>query len=172
MSSAGQLLLRNAAHYVGQHVAGTIIVEGSGGKGRPTLTPWVGFFDPKETTSPEEGLYVVYLFSSDLQRVVLSLIQGITKLSKELGPKAARKKLAEDANAIRESLTKQAPTGWDQPFDLGPSGFRQQAYAAGNVFARKYSLQDLPPEAKLLEDLETSLSLYRLAIEAKVRLSR
>src|SRR5437868_7285399 len=78
-----QDMLRKAREHLQEHTPGGIHVIGSGGKGTATLTPWVGFFDPDETTSPEEGLYVVYLFAADGQTVSLTLLQGITKLDRE-----------------------------------------------------------------------------------------
>ena len=67
-----QLLLRNAGRALAEHSPGGLLVIGSGGKGTATFTPWVGFFDPDVTVTPEEGIYVVYLFSADLTAVQLS----------------------------------------------------------------------------------------------------
>src|SRR5829696_4344611 len=78
-----QRLLRDAGARLGDLVPGGLHIAGSGGKGTATLTPWIGVFDPDETTTPEEGLYVVYLFAADLRSVNLMLLQGITKLDRE-----------------------------------------------------------------------------------------
>ena len=170
MSSEGQLLLRSAARHLSEHVPAGLIVEGSGGKGRPTFTPWVGFFDPRETMSPEDGLYVVYLFGAELEGVTLSITQGITKLSKELGVRPARMKLATDAAAIRSGLRAHDTSGWEPTMNLGSLKFRQLAYEAGNVLARQYSIPELPPEAILVHDLHASIELYHLAIAVKRQL--
>jgi hypothetical protein len=61
-----------------QHVSGRIEVKGSGGQTSATFTPWVGFFDPDETSS-QFGVYVVYIFAEDLQSVALTLNQGIAR---------------------------------------------------------------------------------------------
>src|SRR5207248_1627505 len=90
LSTPAQRLLRNAGQDLGGHVPAGIRVMGSGGKGAPTFTPWVGFFDPDETDSPERGVYVVYLFANDLSSVTLSLMQGITRLSDQIGWTEAR----------------------------------------------------------------------------------
>lgn len=52
MSTPAQRLLRRAGHELQPHVPGGIEIKGSGGSGGATFTPWVGFFDPDETTSP------------------------------------------------------------------------------------------------------------------------
>jgi hypothetical protein len=167
MSSEGQLLLRGAPQRLAQFVPDRIIIQGSGGKGKPTFTPWIGFFDPSETASPENGLYVVYLFASSLEHVTLSLLQGITKLSSELGAKRARQQLASDASTIRQGIPPQKAIGWSPTMDLGTKGIRQRAYVASNVLARQYSLRPPPPEAALRSDLATSIDLYQHAIIAK-----
>ena len=48
-------------------------------KGGWAEIPWVAVFDPVVTTSAMRGHYVVYLFSADMQRLYLSLNQGITR---------------------------------------------------------------------------------------------
>jgi hypothetical protein len=62
MSTPTQRLLKRAGQELQQRVPGGIEVMGSGGRGVATFTPWVGFFDPDETTSP---LYVFYILSED-----------------------------------------------------------------------------------------------------------
>ncbi len=144
-------------------------ITGSGGKGTATLTPWVGVFDPDETTSPEEGLYVVYLWAADLASVTLMLLQGITKLDRALGHREARQVLAAEAAAIRAALSPAATNGLDTTVDLGTSGFRQLGYSSACVVARRYEIATLPPEAILREDLTRFLAIYQDAIEAKRR---
>src|SRR6266542_337215 len=97
LATPTQDLLRRASAHLQSHVPGGLQIAGSGGKGTATLTPWVGFFDPDETTSPEEGLYVVYLWAADLASVTLTLLQGITRLDRALGHRQARELLAAEA---------------------------------------------------------------------------
>lgn len=167
MSSPAQILLKSAKQELAEHAPGGIIVEGSGGKGIPTHSPWIGFFDPDETTTPQAGVYVVYLFAADLGSVALSLNQGMTRLTEELGVGAARNRLSADADAIRGVLDSKALVGLSRSLDLGTAGFRQQAYEAGNIAAVRYSLSNLPPETKLRRDLAHLLDLYQDAIAAK-----
>jgi MrcB-like, N-terminal domain len=165
MSSAAQTLLRRADTHLKDLVPGGIVIRGSGGKGRGTYTPWVGFFDPDETDTPEAGIYVVYLFSADLSFVTLSVMQGITQLSKQLGAAPARERLRNDAIAIQVAIS---PTsGWDTTMALASTGFRQLAYEAGNIAARRYAIHQLPDEPALRQDLSRSLELYQAAVLAK-----
>src|SRR5256885_823533 len=43
------------------------------------VVPWIAILDTTVTTKATEGLYVVYLYRSDLARVYLSMNQGATQ---------------------------------------------------------------------------------------------
>ncbi|GAP02894.1 hypothetical protein FPFC_030740 [Fructobacillus pseudoficulneus] len=58
-----------------------IVSFGSAGKGNWATAPWIGVFDTDITRSAVRGFYIVYLFSSDMSRVYLSLNQGWTFFS-------------------------------------------------------------------------------------------
>jgi hypothetical protein len=58
VSTPTQRLLSQAESELGEHVHGGIRIKGSGGQSTATLTPWIGFFDPDETTTPQKGVYV------------------------------------------------------------------------------------------------------------------
>ncbi len=160
-----QTMLRRAEEHLGWLAPGGMRVIGSGGKGIATLTPWIGFFDPDETTTPEEGIYLVYLFSADLGTVSLMLLQGITLLDRKLGHKAAREVLQQEAVAIRTHMPDL--DGADSQVDLRADGFRQMAYASSCIAAVTYETKTLPREDILRSDLSRYLRLYQDAIAAK-----
>ena len=162
-----QQRLKEAGSALVEHTPPGILVQGSGGKGLATFTPWVGFFDPDETTSPQKGLYVVYLFSEDLQTLNLSLNQGIEELRRELGDRRARERLAVDAAAIRDRIVDLNTSGFVPVMDLDSGGARQRAYEAGNIWCRPYSIVELPGDADLDSDLQAMLDLYEAAVVAK-----
>ena len=139
LSSPTQLMLRGAEQHFNEHVPAGIIIRGSGGQGNATMTPWVAFLDPDETTTPQNGLYVVYLFSTDLQSVTLTLQHGVTKVRQELGPQAALARLSEIAIAVRNDLPFDMLRGMEYQVNLGQGGWRQSAYSAGNVVAKRYA---------------------------------
>jgi hypothetical protein len=170
LATPTQKLLRRAGTHLQGHVPGGLKIAGSGGKGTATLTPWVGFFDPDETTSPEEGLYVVYLFAEDLQRVSLMLLQGITRLDRELGHREARHRLTFEAEAIQRTFPRGALDDLETSIDLGSSGYRQLAYSSACVAAKTYEVAALPPEPRLRDDLLRVLAVYQEAIEVKRQL--
>uniref|UniRef100_UPI003517719F MrcB family domain-containing protein n=1 Tax=Streptomyces calvus TaxID=67282 RepID=UPI003517719F len=104
-------LLRAAPGEIGHLVPAGYLVEGSPGRGNAAVCPWVSFFDPDETTSATRGMYLVYLLAEDRKTFVLSLNQGVTEITKALGAREARERLAAQAEAIREALPVEAPDG-------------------------------------------------------------
>lgn len=55
-----------------------IKVMGSMGKGITTLYPWITILNESITKSPQYGIYIGYLFKSDMSGFYLTLTQGIT----------------------------------------------------------------------------------------------
>ena len=103
MGSQAQQLLRRAPAELAALTPVGFIVTGSGGAGNPATIPWFGFLDPDETTSPLEGLYVVYLFAANLEQSFLTLIQGITRLHERLRLVSQRDHEREAFRAIDDS---------------------------------------------------------------------
>jgi len=133
--SPGHELLRSAAAALTPLLPAGLIVKASGGKGVATSTPWIGVFDPDETDSPQRGMYLVYIYSADRQRVVLTLNQGVTELLSRYPSGDARSRLAMDAAAIRERLDAVATKGLLGEVSFSSSGQLQRAYEAGNILA-------------------------------------
>jgi MrcB-like, N-terminal domain len=167
LSAPAQLTLRRAPELLAEHAPGGIHIIGSGGKGFATLTPWIGFLDPDETTSPRDGVYVVYLFSEDLYSVTLTLNQGIERIRESLGDAVARVRIADDARAIRGALADDLLLGLDADLSLGSEGQRQRAYEAGNIGAIRYEIGELPDEQELQADLARMMDVYQHAVGAK-----
>jgi hypothetical protein len=162
-----QQALRDAPTHLQTLTPAGFLVIGSGGKGTATFTPWFGFFDPDETTSPEHGLYLAILFSADLHAVSLTLMQGITALDRDLGRREARDRLLQEATAIRGALPPELIADLSTELTLGSSGYRQLAYEAGSLLVQTYPTGDLPPEQILRGDLSRFFQLYQQAIDAK-----
>jgi hypothetical protein len=163
-----QRLIRAAPRHLTDYAPVGFIVHGRAGAGMPAAIPWIGFLDPDETTSPLEGLYVVYLFSADLDVVWLTLIQGITRLHERVRPPArARERLTADGARIRERLGSAALAGFVESVDLRARGRLPLGYAAGAVAALRYDTTALPSEQELGRDLAGMFRLYQDAIAAK-----
>jgi hypothetical protein len=164
-------LLRAAPDEIGHLVPAGYLVEGSPGRGNAAVCPWVSFFDPDETTSATRGMYLVYLLAEDRKTFVLSLNQGVTEITKALGAREARERLAAQAEAIREALPVEARTGLDTTIDLGGRSGLPRSYEAGNLLAIPYEIAALPEEQTLRADLSRMITLYQdaLAVREEVR---
>jgi hypothetical protein len=104
MASEAQTLLRNAHSEFAKWLPPGYHAVGSGGKGNAAACPWIAVFDPDETTTAQQGMYVVYLFAADMSTVTLSLNQGVTEIGRRLGRSEARVALKAEAAAIRSSF--------------------------------------------------------------------
>lgn len=143
------------------------------------VVPWITLLDPSVTKKVTEGLYLVYLFASDLQSVFLTMNQGATQhrnLHKDAGlgdtaaESAAIQEIASETAQIRSALLAEAP---DLPVDeiqLGSSLFLPRAYEAGAIACRRYDLSSLPTEQELRADLSHFDLIYRRSVEIKDQL--
>lgn len=149
-------------------------VSGSG-QSLPVV-PWIAFLDPDVTTTATDGLYLVYLFSSSLDRVYLSMNQGATQhrrraeasgLKGRAAETAALAEIGAETRAMREALDASMLLDSDETIQLGASNFLPSAYEAGSVAAMTYRTDVLPTAAALGSDLERFAALYARCVELK-----
>lgn len=133
-------------------------VVGSAGQGNWAAVPWVAVMDKQITESTQSGIYIVYLFSSDMQSVYLALMLGVTELLNENPGQAGMALLREKAEAVRGGLNL---TGfeWESP-QLGQERLARQ-YEAGIIAYKKYDRGQVPDESSLRADLNRMLALYQ-----------
>lgn len=143
-------------------------VHASYGKGNWATIPWISILDDRETTTTQDGTYVVYLFREDGKGCYLKLAQGVTKPERELGAKAFVE-LAGRAEKIRAQLQDLATTGFDLSgkTDLATDHRQARLYEASTVASKYYSTDAMPSEAELLADLETLLQAYDHAVSKR-----
>lgn len=79
-------------------------ISGSVGMGRVTDTPWLAIMDKNITESTQKGVYIVFLFSSKLDKLYISLGQGVTNLTKGKNGKKALSVISKKRDEIREHL--------------------------------------------------------------------
>lgn len=138
------------------------LVQGSAGKGDWTHTPWVALLDPAETSTVEEGIYVVYLLSKGCERLYLTLNQGCTTLKDEAGIPSASSELSRRADIIRERLKPERLK--IATIDLNTNVWRADLYEHGSILCATYNRGSMPSEEELNRDLEEALRLYREAL--------
>lgn len=157
-----QQLLKDAPDHLTVHVPIGYRIQGSGGQYplNATHTPWIGFFDPDETTRATRGLYVVFLLRPDRSAWTLSVNMGVTHLKAE--------EISRLRTTIRDRINSESLVQWDDAIDLqSRSGSIRRKYELGAVAGRTYPVPGLPGEATLRADLLEALRLYERAVIAK-----
>lgn len=136
----------------------SVLVSGSG-QSLPYV-PWIAVLNPEVTHTAQEGLYVVYLYRSDLSQVYLTMNQGATQhrrraeqrgLSGRAAEKHAIAELLNESQLFRRHLSGAALDGLLGPedIDLGEHGrFYPEAYEAGTIAGTVYTLRELPAERR------------------------
>lgn len=121
------------------------IVNGSVGKGLATKTPWIAVLDKDITTSTREGVYIVFLFSSDYKHVYLTLNQGTT-VPGQFGPRLGKKEVANNSKNIRALLNvNNAVLKSDGKADIA-----DERYKVGAVYYTLWDVNDNEAGYKLL----------------------
>ncbi|KIF02718.1 hypothetical protein PL81_28350 [Streptomyces sp. RSD-27] len=144
------------------------VVAGFGGKGSAASAPWVGVFDPAINTDPKVGLYLAYIFSTDLTSVTLTLQQGVSELSDKIKEKKAFLTFLErQAAKLYGSLPPSLAEQWNHRPSFG-RGDRPEAYEAASVVARRYGVDELPAEEELQRELRVAANLLQRAAAADV----
>jgi MrcB-like, N-terminal domain len=146
-----------------------LIVSVSAGKGDPAETPWIAVMRPDITRTPQTGIYVVYLFCPDRQRIVLCIMLGVTRPSAEATLRKAPS--TRDSGLLRDlavKLRKLIPytPGFDEvTVSIGGSTVRSNQYELGFIYGRTYDVALLPSRQRLTDDLRDILKAYQ-AIDA------
>ncbi|MCU4988974.1 DUF3578 domain-containing protein [Bacillus cereus] len=126
-------------------------VIGSVGKGNWATVPWIALMHRDITTSTQRGYYIVYLFSEDMQRLYLTIGQGVTETAKE-----DMQKIKEE---IREQIHMSQKVKKDDEIFLGTSQ-KAKGYANSTAAYIVYDVNKMPNESELVEDLEEMLRYY------------
>lgn len=128
-------------------------IKGSVGVGRATKTPWIAIMDKDITNSPREGVYLVFLFSSDYKQVYLTLNQGTT-VPGQFGPRLKIKNITEKTQIIRDILNQKNEFLKQD----GNVEVTDERYKAGAIY---YTLWDIEDEEKGLKLLNLYLGIYQ-----------
>ncbi|PRD10970.1 restriction endonuclease [Bacillus sp. MYb56] len=127
------------------------VVTGSVGQGNWAAVPWLAIMNKDITTSTQRGYYIVYLFSEDMERLYLTLAQGVTETTKE-----EMQKIKEE---IREQIHMSQKVKKDDEIFLGTSP-KAKGYSNSTAAYIAYDVNKMPSETELVEDLEEILRYY------------
>ena len=136
--------------------------EGSTGRGEITAAPWIALFDRRLMTSATTEYYLVYLFSTDMSAVTLTLAFGTTQLKKQFGgPVNAFPRMRSAATRLEEMYKHLIPAHLTRgPIDLAatPRQKLHYAYQQSTILSYvPYRIGALPEVLQIVADLRNSL---------------
>lgn len=136
-------------------------VVGSVGQGNWAKVPWLAIFRKDITLSAQNGVYIVYLLSSDGNSLYLTLNQGVTEAGKNSTASETIRALRENAARISAQLNNRSFLS-DENINLGNDiTDLGRKYQKGTIFYKKYSKQNIPSEEILQDDLKNMLDIYQ-----------
>lgn len=145
------------------------LVHGSAGQGHWALIPWIAVFDSEITLSATHGYYIVYLFSSDMQNIYLSLNQGWTFYKNKYGLQKGLKEVQLESKVLRNNLNLSKSKLKQSVISLAISQTNSLAmgYEAAHITGTCYKKGKIPNNEKLRSDLLEMIGLYKLLKEQK-----
>ncbi|CAK1225228.1 MrcB family domain-containing protein [Fructobacillus evanidus] len=132
-----------------------IVTSGSPGQGQWATVPWIGVFDEEISTSATRDFYIVYLFSSDMKSVYVSLNQGWTFFKDTYGHNA-KKQAKYVVKHFQNILTTKNNRMTTEPIHLlqpTESNDLVAGYERCNIFSIKYETNHLPTNEQMENDL-------------------
>jgi len=150
-------------------------IKASAGEGIWKRVPWIAILHNKismsmNTKNPEKlrpsakwGFYVAYLFSINMKRIVLGLVQAEHSVKKEY------KKETDDVLSTRAAILRKKNPEYKKNFTQIKTVLDKrkdaERYIRGTAFGKIYDSKKLPTEERLRYDLLTMFSLFCNAIE-------
>lgn len=133
-------------------------VQGSVGQGNWANIPWLAIMDKRITETTQQGEYIVYLFSDDMQSVYLTLSQGVTIPLREKGKAEGYKYLQQKVLDMRQQLPLHSMMK-DDHIHLTSAGLGYD-YQVSTVAYYRYDRENLPGDEQLLANLQNLVENY------------
>ena len=131
------------------------IVKSSCGGPSWAKCPWIAITNKEITNTIKEGVYILIIFSEDMQRYYITLNQGFFQINKELKTKLGREKLVRLRNELRNKYEAEG-FKTDNNLVIGDID-----YEVSTIFYKEYKQENLPNENQIKEDLEILFEVYQ-----------
>ena len=139
-------------------------IYGSCGKGAKSLSPYVAISDRKITTSTQNGIYVDFIFKSDMSGFYLTIDQGITNIKEKYGNKLAKEKAEQAAEFFRSTISDIKDFKSGLVSGHTKSGSLEDGYESTRVIAKYYEKDNFTNE-QIINDLENIVNIYNEIID-------
>jgi len=137
------------------------MINGSAGAGNWASVPWIAILDKEITTSTQKGFYPVFLFREDMSGVYLSLNQGTTDLTKQLGRIGTVKQVKSLAAIFRDTIPQLQ--SWNPIIELRSKTQLGSSYEPSNIGAVFYPTNSIPDNLIVEKQLKEILAIYSIA---------
>ena len=138
---------------------GNLKVQCSVGQGNWAEVPWFGIFNPEVSVSATKGVYVVYLFSTDMKKVYLCQGQGVTAVKEDFG-RAQYEELSRRSSLIRNRVPEYKKTFNAKNITLNGKTSLAKEYEPAVAYSKAYEVGKLPNESVLKSDLFEAIKCY------------
>ena len=132
-------------------------IEGSAGRGKWAGTPWIAIYNLSVTDKASSGYYVVYLFPSGSNSIILNLGQSYHEAKREYGLNS-NNALAKQSELMRLKLP-EFSKDFESSVPLLKVGNKLD-YRHAVAYHLKYDTNELPTEDILISDLDRILEAY------------
>ena len=134
-------------------------IVASTGVGNWASVPWIAVLRKDIAPSPQDGLYLVYLFHGDMSGVVLSLNQGVTNVTAR---SAGSKRLALKARVEAFRTLIGVPERYrETDISLSADTALGKSYEQGHVWGITYRANAIPDDETLKRDLADLTTIYK-----------
>ena len=139
-------------------------IYGSCGKGTKSASPYIAISDRNITTSTQRGIYVDFIFKSDMTGFYLTIDQGITNIKEKYGNKDA-KEIAQNAAEFFRNIISDI-----NDFETGlvsghtKSGSLEEGYENTRVIAKYYESKNYTND-ELIKKKKKIMTIYNEIID-------
>jgi MoxR-like ATPase len=139
-----------------------LTIKGSAGKGNWTSTPYVAVMDERETETPQEGVYVDFLFKCDENKVYLAIDQGYIQSTEDYGKREGESRLEQRKEKVRDTTNL---SDFRKEF---PENYSDSNLASSSKVAfLEYQKDDFPSEDQLKSELRKIVRKYQNYVSQK-----
>ncbi|MCQ2524909.1 MAG: DUF3578 domain-containing protein [Lachnospiraceae bacterium] len=136
------------------------VIKGSVGKGRLSRTPWVAIMDKEITTTTQKGVYIVFLVSSDIKNVYITLGQGTTEEG-QFGKRTKPYEIFAKRDYYRTWLrSKSTSLIEDDSIDVADEGYKNCV-----MFANLWNLDRTDDKIEILDSYTNTYNYYKDNLE-------
>lgn len=129
------------------------ITSGSVGKGRATKSPWIAILDSDITNTTQDGVYIVFIFSSDYKHIYLTINQGTTA-PEAFGVRLGKKEIVKRREEVRTLLNMHHPNLRTE----GEVDVVDVRYRKGVIYYSEWNVKD---DVKCQSLLDLYVDVYR-----------